>query len=73
MRDESALAKDIISTALETADTNPSMSAESLSNALLTALVYQLLKSRSKRNILDFVEYDLDHAGSEFEVVTREC
>ena len=73
MSGESTLAKQLVQQALQAARQDPAMSEQSMCNALLTAAVIATTSHLQKKDILEYVEYDLDHINTEFEVVTRGC
>ena len=73
MSGESTLARQLIQQALQAAQQDPAMSEQSMCDALLTAAVNLTAGHRQKEDILAYVEYDLDHLNTEFEVVTRGC
>lgn len=71
MAGESQLAKSVLEDALARAEDDPSMSADTLANALLTALLGHLVTTRSRADLKSLIEFELDAAGEDEFVITR--
>ena len=71
MSGEHSLAKQIIDKAIEDADESRSMGADTMSAALLGALVPQLAKHHSRKALIDLFEFNLEAIGEDEFVITR--
>ena len=71
MSGEHSRAREIIEQALEDADNDRAMSAETMSAALLGALIPQLAKRHSRKALLSLIEFNLEAVGEDEFVITR--
>jgi len=73
MSGEHKAAEQILNNALTQADDDPSMSRDALANALLGQLLSEQSKTRSKADLMSFIEFQLDNLSEDEFVVTRGC
>ncbi len=73
MAGEFKVANSVIEQALNDADSDKGMSRDAMANALQSALINEMLKTRSAADVRQNIEFLLENADSEFMVVTRGC
>lgn len=73
MAGEYRIAQTALDQAKQEAENNPSMSTDALINTLLGLLLSEQASSRSKADVLSFVEHHLDNLGDDEHVITRGC
>jgi len=73
MSGETTIAKDIISTAMAQAEQDPGMSEDSMAHAILSEILANLSGSRSRRDIDNYIEFELDNQADSDMVITRGC
>lgn len=71
MSGETGLAKEVLAQALDTAQSDPSKSEDSLLHALLGEVLNHLSQSRSRADLDSFISYHLDNQGEDEWVITR--
>lgn len=71
MAGESQLAQTLFEDALARAESDAAMSPDTLANALLTAVLGHLAKTRSRADLTSLVQFELDAAGEDEFVITR--
>ena len=49
------------------------MSPQSMSDALLATVLGHMLKSRSRKDLLSFIEFQIEASGEDEIVITRGC
>ena len=73
MAGEYDVARKCIEQALEGAAQDRGMSPQTMSDALLATLLGHMLKSRSRKDLLSFIEFQMEASGEEEFVITRGC
>ena len=73
MAGEATIAKGIIADALEAAGKDANKTTEAMLFAVLTQALSELLKSRSRSDLEDFISYHLDNHDESEWVITRGC
>lgn len=73
MAGEFKVANSVIEQTLNEAETDNGMSRDAMANALQSALITEMLKSRPAADVRQNIEFLLENADSEFMVVTRGC
>ena len=67
------VAKKCIAQALDVAAQDRGMSPQSMSDALLATLLGHMIKSRSRKGLLSFIEFQMKASGEDEFVITRGC
>ena len=73
MSGENGCAKALVSESIEKAELSSSMSADSMALAMLSQLLQVLSETRSRKDIENYIEYDLDNMVESDMVITRGC
>lgn len=73
MAGEYEVAKKCIAQALDVAAQDRGMSPQSMCDALLATLLGHILKSRSRKDLLSFIEFQIEASGEDEFVITRGC
>ena len=71
MSGEYAVARKTVAQALGLASEDRSMSPEAMADALLATLLTQLIKVRTRKDLMSFIEYQIEAAGEDEFVITR--
>ena len=67
------IAKNLVSDAMELSEQDPSMDADAMGHAILSQILMTLSKSRTRKDIENYIEYDLDNQVDSDIVITRGC
>jgi hypothetical protein len=73
MSGETTIAKEMIAGAMAQAEQDPGMSEDSMAHAILSAILTTLCASRSRRDIDNYIEFELDNQDDSDTVITRGC
>ena len=69
---ENTRAKELIKQAIVEAEASPSMSSDSMALAILSQVLTMLNEKRSRRDLEQYIEYDLDNMIESDMVITRQ-
>jgi hypothetical protein len=73
MSGEHSIAKQLFMDAVAAADKNPSMCADAQALAILTTVLHELSKTRSRKDLDSYISYNLDNQVDSDLVITRGC
>lgn len=73
MAGEYTVARACVASALESANADPAMNADVMADALLVTLISHMLTRRSRKDLTNFVQYQLESCGEDEFVITRGC
>jgi hypothetical protein len=73
MSGEHSVAKQLYIEAITAADKNPSMCPDAQALAILTTVLHQLSKTRSRKDLDSYIAYNLDNRFDSDLVITRGC
>ena len=71
MSGEYEVARTSITQALDLAAADRAMSPEAMADALLASLLTHLVKVRTRKDLMSFIEFQLEAAGEDEFVITR--
>lgn len=71
MAGEYEVARKTIAHALDLATEDRAMSPEAMADALLASLLTHLSRLRTRKNLMSFIEFQLEAAGEDEFVITR--
>ena len=67
------IAKNLVADAMAQAEQDPSMSSDSMAHAILSQVLMTLSEFRSRKDIENYIEYDLENMVESDMVITRGC
>jgi hypothetical protein len=73
MSGEATIATKLVVDAIDNAEQESSMSADTMAHAILSAVLVELSKTRSRRDLESFIDFDLDNIVEVDNVITRGC
>lgn len=73
MAGEYDVARACIAQALDKAAADRGMSEEAMCNALLGTLIAHMAKGRTRKDLMSFIEFQVDSVGEDEFVITRGC
>jgi hypothetical protein len=73
MSGETTIATKLVIDAIDDAEKTSSMSADTMAHAILSAVLVELSKTRSRRDLESFIDFDLDNIVEVDNVITRGC
>lgn len=73
MAGEYDVARKCIAEALDAAEQDRGMSPPSMADALLATLLGHMQKSRTRKDLMSFIEFQLESIGEDEFVITRGC
>ncbi len=73
MAGEYDVARRCLGEAMAAAERDAAMSPETMSTALLSTLLKQMLASRARADVQSLVDYQLEACGTDEHVITRGC
>ena len=73
MAGEYDVARQCIAQALEEGEQDRGMSPQSMADALLATLLGHMLKGRTRKDLMSFIEFQMEASGEDEFVITRGC